>query len=194
MFAPPTILRNASRAQSQGPYVFLGGSLVLDALHLLPRDVHRASELLGLEHPAFHHILNRRTSEAQILGRFRYGDFLAVFVFHPNNTSPPGKDWGRDTPEGYLGPGCTLYVLASLRALAAEVKRLLERLLACIGIDNLYFHADPAVVARVRVILVVGCCVEGIAGWRHTALVHSDSSFPVGRSPGAPPTLAGLNG
>jgi hypothetical protein len=115
----------------------LRGSLALDALHLLPRDVHRAGELLGLEHPAFHHILNRRTSEAQILGRFRYGDFLAVFVFHPNNTSPPGKDWGRDTPEGYLGPGCTLYVLASLRALAAEVKRLLERLLACIRIDNL---------------------------------------------------------
>jgi hypothetical protein len=29
--------------------------------------------------------LNRRTSETEILGRFRYGDFLAVFVFHANN-------------------------------------------------------------------------------------------------------------
>src|SRR5918994_1335103 len=67
----------------------LRGGLALDALHLLARDVDRAGELVGLEHPAFHHILNRRTSEAEILGRFRYGDFVAVFVFHPKVTSPP---------------------------------------------------------------------------------------------------------
>src|SRR5215208_1270781 len=82
----------------------LRGSLALDALHLLARDVDRAGELVGLEHPAFDHILNRRRSEAEILGRFHYGDFLAVFVFHPNNTFPPGKDWGRDTTKGYPGP------------------------------------------------------------------------------------------
>lgn len=63
----------------------LRGSLALDALHLLARDVDRTSELVGLEHPAFHHILNRRRSEAQILGRFHYGDFHAVLVIHPNN-------------------------------------------------------------------------------------------------------------
>src|SRR5215208_2777216 len=77
----------------------LRGSLALDALHLLARDVDRAGELVGLEHPAFDHILNRRRSEAEILGRFPYGDFLAVFVCHPNTTFPPGKDWGLDTPQ-----------------------------------------------------------------------------------------------
>src|SRR5215203_3302955 len=80
MVAPPPISR---RTQSQDPSIT--GGLALDALHLLPRDVDRASEIVGLEHPAFHHILNRRRSEAQILGRFRYGDFHAVFVFHPVN-------------------------------------------------------------------------------------------------------------
>ena len=60
------------RTQSQAPSfrAVSRGSLALDALHLLPRDVDRAGELVGLELPAFHHFLNRRTSEAQILGRF----------------------------------------------------------------------------------------------------------------------------
>ncbi len=66
-------------------FEFSRGGLAVDALHLLARDVDRAGELVSLEHPAFHHILDRRTSEAEILGSFRYGDFLAVFVFHPNN-------------------------------------------------------------------------------------------------------------
>jgi hypothetical protein len=63
----------------------LRGSLALDALHLLARDVDRASELLRLEYPAFDHILNLPRSEVEILGRFPYGDSHAVFVFHSND-------------------------------------------------------------------------------------------------------------
>jgi hypothetical protein len=40
------------------------------------------------------------------------------------------------SPKGYPGPGCTLYTLASLRAAAAEVKRMLHRLLARLGVDD----------------------------------------------------------
>ena len=128
-----------SRAMRQGrkaKVFILRGSLALNALHLLARDVDRAGELVGLEHPAFHHLLNRCTSETQILGRFRYGDFLAVFVFHPKVTSPPGKDWSRDTPKGYPSSDCTLYALAALHALASEVKRVLLPLLARPGVDH----------------------------------------------------------
>jgi hypothetical protein len=81
----------------------LRGSLALDALHLLPRDVDRSGELVGLEYPAFHHILNRRRSEAQILGRFPYGDFHAVFVFHSVNL-PTRQRLGRDTPKDNPDP------------------------------------------------------------------------------------------
>src|SRR5918994_1441702 len=63
----------------------LRGGLALDALYLLARDVDRAGELVGLEHPAFHHILDLPRSEAEILGRLHHGDFLAFFVFHPTN-------------------------------------------------------------------------------------------------------------
>jgi hypothetical protein len=75
----------------------LRGTLALEALHLLARDVDSVGEVVGLEHPAFDHIVNRRRSETEILGCFRYGDFHAVFVFHLKVTSPPGKDWSRDT-------------------------------------------------------------------------------------------------
>jgi hypothetical protein len=100
MVALPRVPHNAGRKAKDR---VLRGSLAFDALHLLASDVDRAGELVGLEHPAFHHILNRRRSEAEILGRFRYCDFLAVFVFHPNNTFSPGKDWSLDTPKGYTG-------------------------------------------------------------------------------------------
>ena len=63
----------------------LRGGLALDALYLLARDVDRAGELVGLEHPAFHHILDLPRSEVEILGRLRQGDFFAFFVFHPTN-------------------------------------------------------------------------------------------------------------
>ena len=52
MVAPPEVPHNAGRKAKAR---LLRGSLALDALHLLPRDVDRAGELLGLEHPAFDH-------------------------------------------------------------------------------------------------------------------------------------------
>src|SRR5829696_2881700 len=45
-------------------------------------------------------------------------------------------------------------------------------------------EVDVPVQARVRVVLVVGCCVEGIAGWGYSLLVHISSSGCVGRAPG----------
>src|SRR5215213_1652316 len=63
----------------------LRGGLALDALYLLARDVDRAGELVGPEHPAGDHILDLPRSEVQILGRLPQGDFLAGFVFHPTN-------------------------------------------------------------------------------------------------------------
>ena len=86
----------------------LRGGLALDALYLLARDVDRAGELVGLEHPAFHHILDLPRSEVEILGRLRQGDFFAFFVFHPTNLLA-GKDGGRDTPQGYTGPFSSPY-------------------------------------------------------------------------------------
>src|SRR3712207_6109305 len=68
----------------RGP-CFLRGGLALDALYLFARDVDRAGELVGLEHPALDHILDLPTSEAEILSRLYHGDLLAVFVFHPTN-------------------------------------------------------------------------------------------------------------
>ena len=37
---------------------------------------------------------------------------------------------------------------------------------------------DDAIVAGVEaLVLVVGCCVEGIAGWRYSVLVHRVTAF-----------------
>ena len=62
----------------------------------------RADELVGLEHPAFDHILDLSAGESKILGRLHHGELLAVFVFHPTLTSLPGKDRvetpDKDTP------------------------------------------------------------------------------------------------
>src|SRR5215217_3751467 len=81
----------------------LWGGLALDALYLLARDVDRAGELVGLEHPAFHHVLDLPRSEVEILGRLPQGNLLAVFVFHPTNLLALQR-LGRDTPQGYTGP------------------------------------------------------------------------------------------
>ncbi len=67
------------------------------------------------------------------------------------------------------------YGLATLLAALAEVKRALLRLFAGLVVDELA-DGDPAAVADVRVVLVVAwCCLEGIAGWRYSVLVHSAS-------------------
>jgi hypothetical protein len=68
----------------------------------------------------------------------------------------------------------------------------LDRALAAIrapatghGLDDLYLVAGTGVLDKVTdvddaleadvgaLVLVVGCCVEGIAGWRYSVLVHS---------------------
>jgi hypothetical protein len=68
--------------------------------------------------------------------------------------SPPYSR-GPGHPEGYPGPGCTLYgALASLRALAAEVKRILLRLLARLFVDDHLAYRHPAIVAGVGMVLV----------------------------------------
>jgi hypothetical protein len=53
-------------------------------------------------------------------------------------------------PEGYPRPDCALYALASLRALAAEVKRDLLPLLARLGVDHDLAYCHPAAHAGVR--------------------------------------------
>src|SRR5215218_2858549 len=57
---------------------------------------------------------------------------------------------GPGHPEEYPGPDRTLYALASLRALAAEVKRVLLRLLARLRVDHELAYRYPAIVADVR--------------------------------------------
>src|SRR3954470_6307060 len=78
--------------------VFLRGGLALDAFYLLARDVDGTGELVGLEHPAFHHILDLPGGEVEILGRLPQGDFLAVFVFDLTNLLA-GKAGSRDAPK-----------------------------------------------------------------------------------------------
>src|SRR3712207_2970634 len=99
----------------------LRGGLALDALYLLARDVDRAGELVGLEHPAFHHILDLPRSEVEILGRLPQGDFLAFFVFHPTNLLARQRR-GLDTPQGYTGPFCRPYSLKCLEGEFSEAR------------------------------------------------------------------------
>jgi hypothetical protein len=81
-----------------------------------------------------------------------------------------------------VGPGLS----ASFASAAAAGQRLdALDLFARLPIKGGVGEVDVPVKARVRVVLVAGCCVEGIAGWRYSVLVHSDSSFPVGRASGS---------
>src|SRR5215212_10062348 len=87
-----------------------------------------------------------------------------------------GRGHGPGHPEGCPGPGSTLYALASLRTLAAEVLRELLRLLARLVVDHELAYRYPAISAGVgALVLVVGCCVEGISDWRYSVLVHRTS-------------------
>jgi len=69
---------------------------------------------------------------------------------------------GPGHPEGYPDPLCTLYALASLRALAAEVLRELLSLLARLGVDHELAYRYPAVVAYVGVLVLM---VLILSGW-----------------------------
>ena len=79
-------------------------------------------------------------------------------------------------------------------ATTTEVERVLLRLLARLGVEDELAYRYPAIVAGVGVlVLVVGCCVEGIAGWRYSVLVHSLYSISVGRVPGCVTTCGAIS-
>src|SRR5215210_4463048 len=69
-----------------------------------------------------------------------------------------------------IGPG-----LSAIRAAAARQRLDPLDLFARLLIDGAVAEVDVPVQAGVRVILVVGRCVEGIAGWRYPLGVHSSS-------------------
>src|ERR671913_230035 len=92
------------------------------------------------------------------------------------------KGRGSGHPEGYSGPVCTLYALASLRALAAEVKRVLLGLLARIRVDHKLAYGYPAVVAGVGSLVLA---VVLLGGWVRVGCarlcgVHRGSSLWAG--------------
>jgi len=88
-----------------------------------------------------------------------------------------------------VGPGLSAsFASAATAGQRLDALYLFARLLIKGGVAEV----DVPVQARVRVILVVGCCMEGIAGWRYSVLVHSDSSFPVGRVPGCSSTCGAI--
>jgi hypothetical protein len=62
---------------------------------------------------------------------------------------------GTGRPEGYPGPICTLYALASLGTLAAEVKRVLLRLFTRLGVDHELSYRHPAIVAGTRTLILM---------------------------------------
>ena len=78
-----------------------------------------------------------------------------------------------------VGPG-----LSAIRAAAARQRLDPLDFFARLLINGCVAEVDVPVQARVRVILVIGCCVEGIADWRYSVLVHISSSGCVGRAPG----------
>jgi hypothetical protein len=73
------------RAEDPRTAEVLWGCLALDAFYLLAGDVDGSSELLGLENPAFDHVLDLPTGEAEVLGCLHHGELLAVIVLHATN-------------------------------------------------------------------------------------------------------------
>src|SRR5215211_1199025 len=57
-------------------------------------------------------------------------------------------------------------------AAATEVERLLDSLLARLGVDGLYLHAHPSAVADVRVLLELGAGVGDWIAGEYTSLRH----------------------
>ena len=80
-----------------------------------------------------------------------------------------------------VGPGLEAsFASAATAGQRLDALYLFARLLIKGGVGEV----DVPVQARVGVVLVVGYCVEGIAGWRYSVLVHISSSGCVGRAPG----------
>ena len=70
------------------------------------------------------------------------------------------------------------YELGLIRASAARQRLDPLYVFARLLINGCIPEVDVPVQARVRVVLVVGCCVEGIAGWRYSVLVHIHGIWP----------------
>jgi hypothetical protein len=86
----------------------------------------------------------------------------------------------------YPGPVCTLYALASLRAAAAEVQRVLLRLLARLGVDHDLAYCYPAIVADVRTLVLV-VVVLVFSGWVRVGcgrVLHVNTSGVLAVPPG----------
>src|SRR5829696_1376092 len=62
---------------------------------------------------------------------------------------------GPGRPEGYPGPRCTLYTLASLRALATEVESMLLSLFARLRVDHELRERYPTIVTGVGALVLV---------------------------------------
>jgi hypothetical protein len=68
-------------------------------------------------------------------------------------------------------------LVACVSAAAAGQCRDPLDLFACLLVEDGVAEVDVADQARVRVVLILRCCVEGIAGWRYSGLVHSILTF-----------------
>jgi len=84
------------------------------------------------------------------------GGIWSVTFFSP-------RDRGPGHLEGYPGPGCPLYALASLRALAAEIERVLLDLFAVV-VDDELGDRYPSRVAGVGALVVV-VVILILSGW-----------------------------
>ena len=63
--------------------------------------------------------------------------------------------------------------LAITTAPAAQIQRELFYLFASLRVrDHLAYRHPTAVAAGALVMIMIGCCMEGIAGWRYSVLVH----------------------
>jgi len=102
-----------------------------------------------------------------------------LYFAHPSSQrSGPGPS------EGYPGPVCTLYALASLRALAAEVKRVLLRLLARLRVDHELAYRYPAVVAGVGALVLVIVVLSGWGRGTRGKLIHVNLLVRLAAPPG----------
>jgi hypothetical protein len=86
-----------------------------------------------------------------------------------DNGSDPKNPKGRDTPKDTPARLPTGFFGTTAAGQRFEPLDLFATLLVEGGV----LEEDVPVQARVRVILVVGCCVQGIVGWRYAGDVHN---------------------
>jgi hypothetical protein len=117
------------------------------------------------------------------------GDSLSIrAAISSSIISSKGKGPGH--PEGYPGPRCTLYALASLRAAAARHALVLDDLAikVVLGLDNAA-KEHPAIYAGVGVIMISG----GWVRWGRGRLFHVNTSCVLAAPPGSLDPPAGAS-